>query len=144
MQSPRACRGWLYTMQPINISVPFTFGLNLLFQPQTQIRRHMHRMRGSWARGGGGPNKMSHPWNKTRRGFSNICMRIDAAWHRQRQRGLYVIADEQCHRTGIRGGKDSLAGHVMRTIFTVEAVFEPYDCANLNLTVIPRQFTGSG
>lgn len=30
---------------------------------------------------------------------------------------------------------DGLEGHVTRAIFTMEAMFEPYDCANLNLTV---------
>lgn len=37
-------------------------------------------------------------------------------------------------------GRDGLEGHVMmRTIFILEALFEPYDCANLKLTVIPSQ-----
>ena len=36
-------------------------------------------------------------------------------------------------------GRDSVETHVMRTIFVLEAVFEPYDCANLNLTVIPSK-----
>lgn len=38
-------------------------------------------------------------------------------------------------------GRDGLEGHVTRTIFILEAAFEPYDCANLNLTVTPSQPT---
>lgn len=47
----------------------------------------------------------------------------------------------QKRQIGVEGGGvgDGLEGHVMRTIFILEAAFEPYDCANLNLTVIPSQ-----
>lgn len=116
IQSPRACRGWLYRPRnQLTFSVASTFGLNLFFffffgDEDTNTGEGAVRREG---RGGWGETKTK--WaipdkkNKTRGGFSNICMWIDAALHRQQRWGLYVIADEQCHRAG-RLGEGQLRG----------------------------------
>lgn len=119
IQSPRACRGWLYRPRnQLTFSVASTFGLNLFFffffgDEDTNTGEGAVRREG---RGGWGETKTK--WaipdkkKKTRGGFSNICMWIDAALHRQQRWGLYVIADEQCHRAGrlgegrLRGSRD--------------------------------------
>ena len=62
IQSPRACRGWLYRPRnQLTFSVPSTFGLNLFFfflamKTQTQRERELYG-----GRGGGGGRKQNEP-----------------------------------------------------------------------------------